>query len=89
MNKEVLVVSSNTIVIVYMLIKNLKFAYILLGIALLKTATLILSVAIGSLIAPKYGSQEEASMLFIYCLVATISFVLFGFYWLKIERRLE
>jgi len=77
------------IVIVYMLIRNLKFAYILLGIALLKTATLVLSVAIGSLIAPKYGVQEEASMIFIYCLVAMISLALFGFYCLKIEQRLE
>ena len=75
------------IVIVYMLVKDMKFAYILLGIALLKTATLILSVAIGSFIAPKYGTQDEASMVFIYCLVAMISLVLFGFYWQKIEQH--
>jgi len=74
-------------VIIYMLIKNIKLAYILLGIALLKTATLILSVAIGSLIAPKYGIQEEASMIFIYCFVAMISLTLFGFYCLKIEQE--
>ena len=70
-----------------MLVKNMKFAYILLGIALLKTATLILSVAIGSFIAPKYGTQDEASMISIYCLVAMISLMLFGFYWLKIEQQ--
>ena len=74
-------------VVVYMLVKNMKFAYILLGIVLLKTVTLILSVAIGSFIAPKYGSQEEASMIFIYCSVAVISLVLFVFYCQRIEQR--
>ena len=77
-------------VIIYLLIKNVKFAYILLGVALLKTATLILSVAIGSFIAPAYGvPQDEASMIVIYCLVAMISLLLFGFYCQKIGRRLE
>ncbi|MCL2168338.1 MAG: hypothetical protein FWH59_04350 [Lentimicrobiaceae bacterium] len=76
-------------VIIYMLVRNMKFAYILLGVALLKTATLIMSVAIGSFIAPKYGLREEASMTFIYCSVALISVVLFGFYSLKIEQHIK
>ena len=76
-------------VIIYMLIKNIKFAYILLGIALLKIATLILSVVIGSFIAPTYGIQEEASMIFIYSSVATISLLLFVLYCLKIKKHLE
>jgi hypothetical protein len=77
------------IVIVCMLVKNMKFAYILLGIAMLKTATLIFSVAIGSFIAPKYGTQDEASMIFTYCLVAVISLVLFVFYCQRIKQRLD
>ena len=75
------------IVIVYMLVRNMKFAYILLGIAMLKIATLILSVAIGSFIAPKYGTQDEASMIFIYCSVAVIRLVLFVFYCQRIKQR--
>jgi len=70
-----------------MLVRNMKFAYILLGIAMLKIATLILSVAIGSFIAPKYGTQDEASMIFIYCSVAVISLVLFVFYCQRIKQR--
>jgi hypothetical protein len=68
-------------VIIYMLLKNLKFAYILLGIALLKTATLILSVAIGSLlILPVYGTQNDLGMIFVYCSVTAVSIILFVFY---------
>lgn len=75
------------IVIIYMLVRNMELASILLGIALLKTTTLILSVAIGSFIAPKYGTQDEVSMIAIYCLIAVISFVLFVFYCLKIKAK--
>lgn len=75
------------ITIIYMLIRNMKLAYILLGIALLKTTTLILSVAIGSFIAPIYGTQEEASMLFIYSLIVIISLALFVFYCLKMQPK--
>lgn len=76
------------VVIIYMLIRNSKLAYILLGIALLKTATLILSVAIGSFIAPIiYGTQEQTSMLFIYSLIAIISLALFVSYYLKIQPK--
>lgn len=75
------------IAIIYMLIRNSKLASILLGIALLKTATLIISVAVGSFIAPTYGVQEEVSMLFIYSLIAIISLALFIFYCLKIQSK--
>lgn len=76
------------IAIIYMLIRNSKLASILLGIALLKTATLILSVTIGSFIAPIiYGTQEQTSMLFIYSLIVIISLVLFIFYCLKIQPK--
>lgn len=75
------------VVVIYMLIRNSKLAYILLGIALLKTATLIVSVAIGSFIAPKYGAQEEVSMLFIYSLIAIVSLALFVSYYLKIQPK--
>jgi len=67
-------------VIIYLLIKNIQFAYILLGVALLKTFTLILSVSIGSLIAPAYGTQDEAGMIVTYCAVTLISMVLFTLY---------
>lgn len=76
-------------VIIYMLIrnKNSKFAYILLGIALLKTTTLILSVAIGSFIAPPDGTQDETSMLIIYSLIAIISLALFVSYCFKMRLQ--
>ncbi|MFV0588783.1 hypothetical protein [Bacteroides reticulotermitis] len=77
------------IVIIYMLVRNMKLASILLGIALLKTSTLILSVTIGSFIASKYGTQDKASMIIIYCLITMISFVLFLFYCLKIKVKDE
>ena len=74
--------------IIYMLAKNMKFAYVLLGIAMLKIATLIMSVAIGGyFIAPKYGHQDEAYMIVVYCSVAVISLVLFAFYSLKMKRN--
>jgi len=75
------------IVIVYMLVKNMKFAYILLGIALLKTATLTLSVAVGSVVAQRDGTQNAAGMIFVYCSVAMISLALFGFYYWKIKQH--
>jgi len=77
------------VALIYLLVKNTKFAYILLGVALLKSATLILSVTVGSFIAPKYGTQDEASMIFIYSSVAMISLFLFGAYCLKIKQRLD
>lgn len=77
------------IITIYMLIKKAKSAYILLGIALVKTTTLMLSVSIGSFIAPAYGTQDELSMIIIYCSVAVISFLLFMFYCLKFKSRLD
>jgi hypothetical protein len=77
------------IVIIYMLLKNMKLSYILLGIALLKTATLILSVAIGSFIAPAYGLQEELGMIFVYSLVAIVSLLLFVCYYMNLKSNIE
>jgi len=77
------------IVIIYMLIKNIKRAYVFLGIALLKTGTLILSVVIGCFVAPLYGVQEDISMIFIYSSIVIIGFVLYAFYFKKIKHQIE
>jgi hypothetical protein len=71
--------------IVYMLVKNVQFAYILLGIALLKTTTLILSVSIGSFIAPLYGMQDEAGMVITYCSISVISLLMFVLYYRELR----
>lgn len=65
---------------VLMLVRNLKFGYILLGTALLKTVTLMLAVSIGSFLAPGYGTREEFSMIVIYCSLTIISFLLYLLY---------
>jgi hypothetical protein len=74
-------------VIIFMLIKNIKFAYVLLGIALVKMATLTFSIVIGSLIAPKYGVHEEAIMIVIYCSLLIISIFVFSFYCIKMKHQ--
>jgi len=74
------------IVIIYMLIKNMKLAYVLLGVALLKSATLILAVAIGSFWGAKYGNPETIEMIIVYWSVVIISLALFMFYCLKIKK---
>lgn len=76
-------------VIIYMLARNKKLAYPLLGVALLKTTTLILAVTIGSFLAPKYGTPEESPMIFIYFAVTAVSLFLFVFYNLKIEQKVR
>lgn len=72
-------------VIAVMLLRNIQFGYILGGVALLKTLTLILSVAIGTALAPVYGLPLDYPMLGVYALVVSCSLVLGTFYMLNLQ----
>jgi hypothetical protein len=76
------------IIIIYILIKNTKFSYIVLGIALLKTTTLMLSVTVGSFISIKLelATQDDIAMMPIYFTVAAISLFLYIFYCYNIKN---
>jgi hypothetical protein len=76
------------IVIIYILIKNIQFSYIVLGIALMKTTTLILSVTIGSFISIKLelATQDDITMMPIYFAVTAISLFLYIFYCNNIKK---
>lgn len=71
----------------YMLLRNIPFGNIVAGVALLKSMTLILSVALGTAVAPIYGLPLDYPMLVVYCLVVLISLVLGTVYMLNLIRR--
>lgn len=71
----------------YMLLRNIPFGNILAGVALLKSLTLMMSVALGTAAAPIYGLPLDYPMLGIYCLVVLFSLVLGTFYMLNLIRR--
>jgi len=74
-------------VISYMLIKNNKLAYILLGMVLPKNIALILSVLIGEITAPMYGLENDGLFMVIsYSAVVIVSSLLLVFYCLKIKQ---
>jgi len=73
------------IAVIYMLIKNYKSAYPLLGIALTKTITLILAVTIGEITFPAHGIGIDIIMIVIYSVVIVISSLLFVFYYLGLK----
>ena len=72
------------IAVVYMLIKDYKPAYILLGIALIKTSTLVLSVAIGEVTVQSHGFEIDVAMAGVYFGAFVISLLLFIQYCLKL-----
>jgi uncharacterized membrane protein YdjX (TVP38/TMEM64 family) len=63
-----------------MLLKRIEFGKVLLGIALVKIITLILSVVIGEIIAPLYDMKANYPMIAIYSAVLIFSFILSIFY---------
>lgn len=71
----------------YMLLRSIPFGNILAGVALLKSLTLIMSVALGTAVAPLYGLPLDYPMLGVYCLVVLFSLVLGTFYMLNLIRR--
>lgn len=71
--------------VIYMLLRNSKNVNIWLGIALLKTLTLILSVAIGEFTVSGHGMEVDKTMVVIYSVITIISSVLFTFYCLKLK----
>jgi hypothetical protein len=73
-------------VVIYMLIKDYKSVYILLGIALLKTLTLVLSVAIGEISIPAHGLEIDIAMVGIYCGAFIVSLLLYIQYCLKLKN---
>jgi hypothetical protein len=73
------------IAVIYMLIKDYKSVYILLGIALLKTLTLVLTVAIGEISASAYGLELDMAMVGVYCGAFVVSLLLFIQYCLKLQ----
>ncbi len=71
----------------YMLWFSIPFGNVLAGVALLKSMTLILSVALGTAVAPLYGLPLDYPMLGIYCLVVLFSLFLGTFYMLNLIRK--
>jgi len=73
------------IAVIYMLVRNYRLVCILLGIALLKTTTLIMSVAIGEISVSAYGLEPDIAMIAIYGVITIFSLLLFVLYLLKIR----
>jgi hypothetical protein len=72
-------------VVIYMLIRDYKMSYVLLGVALLKTITLILSVLIGESTFPAHGFERDIPMIVTYGVITVFSLVLFIYYLIKIN----
>lgn len=77
------------VTVIYMLLRNIKNANIWLGVALLKTITLILSVAIGEFTVSAHGMEVDKTMVAIYSVITLVSSVLFIFYCLKLKYSAE
>lgn len=67
-------------IIAIMLLCRRHFAYILAGVALIKAFTLILSVAVGTAIAPLYELPIDWVMLSVYSAVVLLSLTLGAWY---------
>ena len=77
------------IYVIFMLIKNTKSAYILLGVSLVKTITLILSVVIGEITVSAQYFLVDVTMVIIYGFIISISSVLYVFYCLRLKKAFE
>jgi len=73
------------VVLIYMIFKNHKLSNILLGIALTKNITLIISVIIGELTFPTHGGIIDIGVVLIYSFIILISSLIFIFYCLKLN----
>jgi hypothetical protein len=71
--------------VIYMLIKDFKSVYVLLGIALIKTMTLVLSVAIGEMSVTVHGQDIDITMVGVYCGAFTVSLLLLMQYCSKLK----
>ncbi len=69
-----------------MLLKRICLGRVLMGIALVKIITLILSVVIGESIAPLYDMEVNYPMIGIYSVVLIFSFVLSYYYFRSLDR---
>lgn len=74
-------------IIAHGLIRGNSSYYTLAGIALVKTFTLCLSVALGELIKPLYGFTQDFTMIIIFCVLTAVSAVLGILYYMKIEYK--
>lgn len=59
--------------VIWQLVRNTKLGILLAGVALIKTLTLCLSVAIGELLKPLYGFGQDVGMVIIFSLLTAIS----------------
>jgi hypothetical protein len=84
---DLTVVMPALIITAYMLWRSIPFGNILAGVALLKSMTLIFSIALGTAVAPLYGLPLNYPMLGIYCLAVLFSLFLGTFYMLNLIRR--
>lgn len=71
----------------FMLWKHIPFGNILAGIGLFKSLTVLLSLAVGTAVAPILGLPFNYSMLGVYCLLVLFALVLGTFYMLNLLRR--
>ena len=75
-------------IIAIQLFQNKPFGNILAGIALIKIVTLILSVTIGELCAPLYGTAANYGIIPIYGSITIISLVFGVLYILKYKKKI-
>lgn len=73
-------------IIIYKLFKKEAFAYILAGIALIKTFTLCLSVALGEIFMPRYGFEADTGMIAIFSMLTAFSLLLGILHMMKLKK---
>lgn len=73
-------------IVAYKLFRKETFAYILSGVALIKTFTLCLSVALGEIFMPRYGFEADTGMIAIFSTLTAISLLLGIMYMMKLKR---
>ena len=72
-------------IIAVLLLKNKGFGIALAGAALVKTFTLILSVAIAEASGPSYGLVPNMPMIMVYSAIVLVSFVLGMLYFIRLK----
>lgn len=76
-------------IIVVKLFKENSFGNVLAGIALIKTFTLCISVALGELLKPINGFTQDISMIIIFIALTVISAILSVIYFTKLKIIVE
>lgn len=72
-------------VIAFHLFRGNKNGYLFAGVALVKTFTLCLSVALGEWLKPVFGFSQDMAMIFVFTVLTGISAVLSMFYFAKLR----